>query len=91
VGAEGALAAETGTKELEEAESRMTAPLLIIAAGANELPEGGQFQQALRNLDKRYPDSTFVLVPDAKHYVIASHPALVAETIASWIKEHQIE
>jgi pimeloyl-ACP methyl ester carboxylesterase len=91
VGAEGALAAETGAKELEEAESQMTAPLLIIAAGANELPEGGQFRQALQNLDERYPDSTFVLVPDAKHYVIASHPALVAETITKWIEEHQIE
>lgn len=87
VSAEGALAAETVPEELHQAESEMQAPLLIIAAGNSELPEAEHFLQALQNLHERYHSSTLVMVPDAKHYVIASHSVLVAETIADWIQE----
>lgn len=91
ISAEGALAAETVPEELRQAELDMQAPLLIIAAGNSELPEAEQFLQALQNLHERYHSSTIVMVPDAKHYVIASHPALVAETIADWIQKEVSE
>lgn len=91
ISAEGALAAKTGVNELKAAEAQMSGPLLIIAAESNELPESEQFLQALRNLDARYEDSTFVSVPDAKHYVIATHPAMVANAIIDWIDKHNIE
>jgi pimeloyl-ACP methyl ester carboxylesterase len=91
ISAEGSLAASTAVDELKAAEAQMSAPLLIIAAESNELPESEQFLQALRNLDARYVDSTFVSIPDAKHYVIATHPALVANTITDWIDKRNIE
>jgi alpha-beta hydrolase superfamily lysophospholipase len=69
----------------------MSAPLLIIAAESNELPESEQFLEALRNLDSRYAVSTFVVIPGAKHYVIATHPALVATTITDWIGNRNIQ
>ena len=84
--AEGALAAETAYAELAEAESHIETPMLIIAAGDSELPEGEFFQQALENLAGRHEGSTFHLVPDAHHYVIASHPQLVAELIGEWVQ-----
>ena len=91
ISAEGALAAETAVDELKAAESQMIAPLLIIAAESNELPESEQFLEALRNLDSRYAVSTFALIPGAKHYVIATHPALVATTITDWIGNRNIQ
>ena len=84
--AEGALAAETAYAELAEAESQIDAPLLIIAAGDNELPEGEIFLQSLESLADRQKNSTFHLVPDSRHYVIASHPKLVADLIGKWVQ-----
>lgn len=84
--AEGALAAETAFAELEEAESGIDAPLLIIAAGDNELPESEIFLQSLQSLAGRQNNSTFHLVTNARHYVIASHAELVADRIREWIE-----
>ena len=84
--AEGAVAAATATDELQAAEARIQAPLLIIAAGATKLPEAEIFLQGLQNLAQRHPDATFQLVPDAGHYVQASHAQLVASHIQEWLQ-----
>jgi pimeloyl-ACP methyl ester carboxylesterase len=52
--AEGALAAETASAGLADAEPNIEAPLLIIAAGDSELPEAEIFLQALQNLAGRH-------------------------------------
>jgi pimeloyl-ACP methyl ester carboxylesterase len=87
--AEGALAAETAVQELQSAEAEMDAPLLIIAAGASGLPEEDVFLQGLQALDERYADAAYVLVPDASHYLIASHAQLVADHIVEWLSQKE--
>jgi len=88
--AEGAEAAETAAAELKAAEAEMDAPLLIIAAGDSGLPEEDVFLQGLQALDERYADSTFALVPDATHYLIASHSEVVADHIVDWLSQQGI-
>ena len=85
VSAEGALAAQTAATELAAAEPRITAPMLIIAAGANELPEAALFTQAQQALAARHTDTTLVTIPGATHYVIASHAPDVATSIRTWL------
>jgi len=84
---EGAAAA-TVADELRAAEAAMDAPLLIIAAGENGLPEGEQFLTALNNLHQRHPNSSFTLIPHASHYVIASHPQEIATMILNWLNSN---
>jgi pimeloyl-ACP methyl ester carboxylesterase len=91
ISAEGALAAETAAAELQAAEPQLNTPLLIVAAGANELPESEQFLEGLQILHRRHPDSTFVSIPDAKHYLIATHPVQVANIITAWIAEQGVQ
>lgn len=89
--AEGAVAAQTAAEELAVAEPQIGAPLLIIAAGESEIPEGEIFLASLQDLAARHEGATFELVPDARHYVIASHPQLVADTISAWQQSNGIE
>ena len=87
VTAEGALAAESLPADLRMAESQMEAPLLIIAAGQSEIPEAALFLEGLRALAGQRANAELVEVPDAAHYVIASHPQLVSETIERWLSQ----
>ncbi|MFN2167818.1 MAG: alpha/beta fold hydrolase, partial [Anaerolineae bacterium] len=87
VTAEGALAAESLPADLRIAESQMEAPLLIIAAGQSEIPEAALFLEGLRALAGQRANAELVEVPDAAHYVIASHPQFVGETIERWLSQ----
>jgi pimeloyl-ACP methyl ester carboxylesterase len=78
-----AVAAQTAGDELRAAEAKLDVPILIIAAGQNELPE--DFTGALIALSERQPNSTVVLVPGASHYVQADHPQAVIEAIENWL------
>lgn len=78
ISAEGALAAASAATELAAAEPRIDAPILVITAGANELPEAALFAQAQRAFAARHPHSTLTTVPGATHYVMASHAPDVA-------------
>lgn len=71
--------------ELRAADDALSAPLLVIAAGDNGLPEGEVFLDALQSLHQRHSDSTFTLIPDASHYVIASHPNEISTMISEWL------
>ncbi len=88
---EGAVAARGAAAELAVAEQNIDAPMLIIAAGNSELPEGDIFLESLQNLAERHEDSTFRLMDDARHYVIASHPQFVADAIADWVQSAGID
>ena len=87
VSAEGALAAQTAATELAAAEPRIDVPVLLIAAGANELPEAALFTQAQHDFAARHPDATLVTVPGASHYVIASHAPDVAMLMQTWLDD----
>jgi pimeloyl-ACP methyl ester carboxylesterase len=84
---EGAIAAKSAVAELSAAESHLTAPLLIIAAEKSDVPglSTGEFAQALQALAARKPQSTFVLIPEASHYVMADHPNEVVNAIEAWV------
>ena len=75
------------TQALLDAEAGMSAPMLIVAAGATDVPEGERFAQSLAALAGRYPDAAYHVIPGAPHYVMASHPAQTAELIVSWMDE----
>ncbi len=84
--AEGALAhTELGTADLREAEAKLNAPLLVLAAGATELLEGEAFAESLQALANRTPNSTAIVVPDAGHYLINTHAPEVAVEITAWL------
>ena len=87
VTAEGSLAAATLPERLAEAEAQLSTPLLVIAAGQTELPEAEAFYNGLEGLAERHPAATFVTVPEAKHYVIASHPQEIAEFVELWLND----
>ena len=84
---EGAIAANSAVAELSAAEPQLTAPLLIIAAEKSDVPglSIGEFARALQALAARKPQSTFVLIPAASHYVIADHPNEVVNAIEAWV------
>ena len=75
------------TEALLAAEQAMSAPLLIIAAGASDVPEGEDFVESLASLAERYPYASYHLIPDAPHYVMVTNPEETAELIESWIDE----
>jgi pimeloyl-ACP methyl ester carboxylesterase len=83
---EGALAASVPA-ELRAVEGRLTTPLLVIAAGACDVPglPPGAFQEAAAAFAERHPQATYVLIPDAPHYVHATHPAEVSAAITDWL------
>jgi pimeloyl-ACP methyl ester carboxylesterase len=89
--AEGALAARNAAEALAAAEQNMDAPMLIIAAGNSELPESDVLLESLQDLAERNEDSTFQLVADARHYIIASHPQFVADAIQEWVQASLVE
>ncbi|NTU81140.1 MAG: hypothetical protein HGA45_17450 [Chloroflexales bacterium] len=62
-------------------------PLLVIAAGACDVPglPAGAFQQAAAAFAARHPHAEYVLIPDAPHYVQATHPASVSAAIEGWL------
>ncbi len=84
--AEGALAHDTAADELAAAETKLTAPLLVIAAGNNGLPEGALFLAGLRRLAKDHPSATYYEIPDASHYLIASHAEEIGQIVGDWLR-----
>src|SRR5690606_11621795 len=86
VGLEGGLARrELGSQRLSEAERAVDAPLLIVAAGATDVPEGEVFTRGLESLAGRYPGATLLRVPGASHYVMVTHAQEVAGAIVGWL------
>jgi pimeloyl-ACP methyl ester carboxylesterase len=86
---EGALAAESVPAELRAAEPKLTMPLLVIAAGACDVPglPAGAFQGAAAAFAARHQRTQYVVVAGAPHYVQATHPAEVASAIETWLAE----
>jgi pimeloyl-ACP methyl ester carboxylesterase len=85
--AEGALAAASVPAELRAAEERLRAPLLVIAAGACDVPglPPGAFPAAAAAFAERHPQATYLLIPGAPHYVQATHPVEVSAAITDWL------
>lgn len=84
--AEGAIARrQLGTEDLRTAEADLTAPLLVLAAGATDVPEGEAFTRSLQALASRTHDSASVVIPEAGHYLINTHAAEVAAEIDAWL------
>jgi len=85
---EGALAAQGGAAELRAAEDRLVMPLLVIAAGASDVPElpPGAFQHAAAAFAQRHPQAQYVVVPGAPHYLQATHPQAVVTAIEAWLR-----
>lgn len=85
--AEGALAAASVPAELRAAEEHLRVPLLVIAAGACDVPglPPGAFQAAAAAFAERHPQATYVLIPGAPHYVQATHPVEVSVAITGWL------
>jgi pimeloyl-ACP methyl ester carboxylesterase len=84
---EGAIAHSTMAADLRAAEQRLDMPLLIIAAGkSNVMNLGvGVFANSAKELSDRKPNSTFILIPDAKHYIQAEQPQVVIDAIETWL------
>jgi pimeloyl-ACP methyl ester carboxylesterase len=84
---EGAVAAASAGDELRAAEQKYNAPLLAIGAEKGNVPElpVGAFANALKALTSRKPNATFVLIPNATHYVQAEYPAQVSAAIENWM------
>ena len=83
---EGAVAAAMAGTELRAAEQTYNAPLLTIGAEKSNVPElpVGAFAHALETLTTRKPNATFVLIPNATHYVQAEYPQEVSGAIEAW-------
>ena len=75
------------TQALLDAEDSITAPMLIVAAGATDVPEGERFAQSLAALADRRPAAAYHVIPGARHYVMATHPAETAALIVNWLDE----
>ncbi len=84
---EGAVAQRSAGAELRAAEARLDAPLLIIAAEKSDVPDlpVGAFERAEKALSERKPNSRYVLVHGATHYIQAGHPRDVVEALMSWL------
>jgi pimeloyl-ACP methyl ester carboxylesterase len=74
------------TKTLLNAEKHIKVPLLIVAAGATDVPEGAAFSVSLQALATRHPNTTYFVIPDATHYLIASHVDETASLMTAWIQ-----
>jgi pimeloyl-ACP methyl ester carboxylesterase len=84
---EGVVAQQTMGADLRAAEPKLDMPLLIIAAGkSNVMNLGvGVFAKSAKELSERRPNSTYILVPDAKHYIQAEQPQVVINAIETWL------
>lgn len=84
---EGAVAELSMAEDLRLAEQKLDMPLLIIAAGkSNVMKLGiGVFAKAAKELSERKQNSTYILVPDAKHYIQAEQPQAVINAIETWL------
>ena len=88
---EGTQASEgLGTQTLRHAEDSLSIPLLIIAAGDTDVPEGKRFTDSLTALAERHPQTTMHVIPDAHHYVMATHPVQTAQIIEDWVQQQVI-
>jgi len=84
--AEGAIArSELGTAALRRAEADLRSPLLVLAAGATDVPEGEAFAQSLQAFASRTTNSAAVIIPDAGHYLINTHAHEIAAQIDAWL------
>jgi pimeloyl-ACP methyl ester carboxylesterase len=83
--AEGSLAATSGAAQLAAAALPGEIPLLVIAAGANGLPEETIFHQGLQRLAREHAGAEYHEIPGASHYVIAGHPVELAEILGDWL------
>jgi pimeloyl-ACP methyl ester carboxylesterase len=85
--AEGALAAQSVPAELRAAEPRLTMPLLVLAAGACDVPglPAGAFQEAAAAFASRHPQAEYIVIAGAPHYVQATHPGEVVGAIERWL------
>jgi pimeloyl-ACP methyl ester carboxylesterase len=77
--------AELGVLQLTAAERQLTAPLLVVAAGATSVPEGRAFTDALVAFAARHDGSAYASVEGAGHYVMVTHAEEVAGAIRSWL------
>jgi pimeloyl-ACP methyl ester carboxylesterase len=84
---EGAIAEQTMAADLRAAEEKLDMPLLIIAAGkSNVMNLGvGAFAKSAKELAERKPNSTYILVPDSKHYIQAEQPQILIDAIETWL------
>jgi pimeloyl-ACP methyl ester carboxylesterase len=66
-------------------------PLLVIAAGASDVPElpPGAFAGAERTFAGAVPGAQFRLVPEAHHYLMAEQPQTVADLMHAWLTARQ--
>ena len=84
-------AAASARPDLQAAEATLASadlPVLIIAAGATDVPQlpPGAFLDAQRTFAARLPSAELVIVPDARHYVMAERPAEVADHLQLWLQ-----
>jgi pimeloyl-ACP methyl ester carboxylesterase len=88
---EGAIAAQSAPAELRAAEIALNTPLLLIAAEQSDVPDLpiGTFAVALKALSERKPNATYALVPQAGHYVHATHTQDVTSIIEQWLSSIQ--
>lgn len=86
---EGALAATSGAAELAAASLPAETPLLVIAAAANGLPEEEVFRRGLKELAENHAGADYHEIAGASHYVIASHPAQLAEILDAWLTKRE--
>jgi pimeloyl-ACP methyl ester carboxylesterase len=96
VAQEGAVAQQSGRPELAAAETvlqRHPVPLLVIAAGASNVPDlpPGAFAAAERAFADAVPGAgaQFKLVPEARHYLMAEQPQTVADLVQVWLTARQ--
>lgn len=91
---EGAVARQSGGSELAGAETALQQhplPLLVIAAGASDVPDlpPGAFAAAERAFAETVPGAQFTLVPEARHYLMAEQPQTVADLMQAWLTTRQ--
>jgi len=71
---------------LLDAVMMLDVPLLVFAAEQVDVPEGQAFHQSLLDLNTSYGTlSELIVIPDGKHYIIATHPSEIANSISNWI------
>lgn len=90
VAQEGAVAASSAGPALRAAEEVLRergVPVLIIGAGATDVPQlpVGAFSDAQRAFARQIPGAEFVLIADARHYVMAERSAEVSGVIQTWL------
>lgn len=84
---EGTVAQQSMGTELRVAEPKLSMPMLIIAAEQSNVSGLGigTFAKSAKELSERKRNSTYVLVPNAKHYIQAEQPQVVIDAIETWL------